>query len=235
MIVHAITLHSCWMHRVLYQVFSHGLVKTLGLSLALAWMCGCQQNSSAPNPKTVTAVTPKDQFDRFLDRLEHVIDMGQPSPMAGIRVNHTLSHQYYVPQQPDLPNRAEVVIRTVTEDILSSENNSVTADLQVSDDNIPERNISSALESIGNQNPKLHLDDGPPHVDTDAGDPPAPNAGATLPKRAVRPKQSVAKPTNISIEEEREYELLFRDNRWQLVTELENETERLWFEYALKN
>jgi hypothetical protein len=224
--------------RVLCPLLFGSCDKALGVTIILVWMCGCQQNESLPPLKPMAAATPEDHFNRFVERLEHALAMGKPSPTAGIRVEHSLRHHLHAPQQPDQSYTAEVVIETITEDTLSAGKGPQSIDIMA-----PDTSISSALKAIGITSSTPKPDDTPPRSGSMAVELPSKlsNSGAEGGADAdpqFRPDHSgqlAAKSQNASLKEERAYELAYRDNRWHLITELEYETERLWFQYALQN
>jgi len=195
----------------------------MGLVLAELWMFGCQlQTPSSSNP-VASQNTPKSKLDEVAKRLKRAFELGQPSRLSGIRVEHSLSYQYREPSELSDDYQATVVIRTRTEDTLSPKLDRGGGGGQGSD----RAAKTTVLKSVGVQDqiarvqvasrPQVAGEDTPPN-----------NWRSTMKER----RGAAANTTRF--QEQQSFELVYHNDQWQLVSELDIDPERLWFIYAFQ-
>jgi hypothetical protein len=196
------------------------------LAFAGLFMAGCQKPAPPPTSVLAPQNTPQSKLDWVVKRLERAFELGRPSRLAGIRVQHTMSYQFREPSEPTGDYQATVVIRTRTENTLSPKRDPPKRDRDGG------AGQASALDPMGIQDQATSFQDAnrPKSVE-----------GDTI---SLSQQGSTSNPTaessgahNINthtIQDQQAFELVYRSDRWQLVQELDSDPERLWFQYALQ-
>ncbi len=148
--------------------------------------------------------------------------MGQLSESAGITVEHDLDYQLQPPSDQKDFYSAKIVVKTKTQNRISPSR--LRPDEKSRSENFKS---SSGLESIGIGNS--------PSILESKGGPKSISKGAVLGGKdsANRGLNSPAKRQ--SLMEERIFELAYLEEQWRLVTEVDSDPERLWFQYALEH
>jgi hypothetical protein len=168
------------------------IVKMRGLMFGLL-LLGCQEQTLTTTKVQMQPSTPQSKLEWVAKRLQHAFEMGKPSRLAGIRVEHILSYQLKEPSEPSADYHATVLIQTKTENTIQKASRSTPVEREgVGGDatSTVGKNLHGATRTIG-------------------GEP-----------RIIQEKQS--------------FELVYRNEQWQLVAELDTNPERLWFQYALQ-
>lgn len=182
-------------------------------------LTGCQRQTKLQTPAVVRN-SPEAKFDWIIQRLERALELGKPS-LAGIQVERKVSYNLQKPAAPDESYTARVVINTNTKYSLptsANRNRSASPD--------EEGGAPSALESVGISDPLASLKKG--HQPMSGNKKPRAKSDVTVRQRARLGASSRV------LQEERIFDFAHLDGQWQLQTDLESETERLWFDYAMQ-
>jgi hypothetical protein len=206
------------------------------LACASLWLSGCQQQSVSPiqpaGPKTSANPTPEESFELIAETFRRGIEAraigfrlptreGGHSMMAG---SNEVTHELIRPVKEGEPYKG--IITVVSKSQYSIQR---SADRQEESNKEKEANrqeAESPLDGAGNPNGVGILD--PSLVSTSSTNSSPSRADSTAGENAV---------TRRSNESDRKYELIYKDGRWSLVTELDPETEQsiqYAFDHALK-
>jgi hypothetical protein len=183
------------------------IVKMRGLLFGL-FLLGCQEQTLTTTKVQIQPSTPQSKLEWVARRLQHVFEMGTPSRLAGIRVEHILSYQLNEPSEPSADYHATVLIQTKTENMIQSASLSTPV----------EREGASGQGASG-QGVSRHGAGG--------------QATSTVGQNFHGGKRTIGGDPHI-IQEKQSFELVYRNEQWQLVAELDTNPERLWFQYALQ-
>jgi hypothetical protein len=174
-----------------------------GLFLLGLFLVGCQEQTLTTTKVQIQPSTPQSKLEWVARRLQHVFEMGTPSRLAGIRVEHILSYQLNEPSEPSADYHATVLIQTKTENTIQSASRSTPVEREGAGGQGAEVQGAEvqATSTVGqNFHGGKRMIDGDPHI----------------------------------IQEKQSFELVYRNEQWQLVAELDTNPERLWFQYALQ-
>lgn len=189
---------------------------SLCLAVLASFVVGCDdppQNLSTLEKRKNEA---EERFDWAMERLRRALETFNPSPTLGLRVKRELSFELLPPTADQPRYTAQVTIKSKT--FYKPGKYLPEEDEELSADEPPNRLDPNGEFSEGFEQP----------VDP-----------AEL--YQVSPKMPVEKPMMVNnqvpapqIEKQGDYELIYQDNRWQLVEEPESDQEKMWFEYALQ-
>lgn len=177
------------------------------LAIALAVLgLGCEPTPIAVPPAPPIS-TPQSKLEWAMERLERALEEFQPPQSVGLRMKRSMAYEF-IPVDPAHPHpTALVTIESKT---------MYLPDEPVQQEDKQEEEEEPAFEPIIDPE------------EEDNGLPPL-----RVPKVRVQEPLTAAPSPSPSIESRTTYELNFIDDRWQLQSEVESESERNWFEYAL--
>ena len=187
----------------------------LGFVLSLAGLPqpGCQRQVPTSTPPVVQRLTPQSKLEWVAKRLQRAFELGKPPRLAGIRVEHTMSYQFKEPSDSSGPCQATVVIVTRTENTLLPKRAQDRKARQGAD---PETKSAAGVKDRTPAFQESHGNDGKATPDN-----PPQKSSSGMPKVAV-------------VQQQQSFELVYRDDRWQLAQAVNSDPERLWFQYALQ-
>ena len=186
-------------------------IRLLYLVLALMFLAGCDEPSSTGEDQLVVTpkVDPKAQFEWGMKRLERMLKRTRPSTADGLYTERKMTYELLAPNEKNDQYSAVVKITTESEFIHGK------------------RNIGKKEEDQSEDGAKPKFKD-PNDVDSrlvdEAFD--IPGMGPQAPKTTAPPIKTR------KIETEQVFELIYRDQQWQLKSEPEEELGKRWFEYA---
>ena len=179
--------------------------------LAILLISGCDKSSSSPTNEAVSApqVDPKEQFEWGIRRLERMLKRTRPSTADGLYTERKMTYELFAPDGAQEQYSAVVTISTESEFIHGK------------------RNIGKKDEKKSEEAAKPKFED-PNDADSrlvdEAFD--IPGMGPKAPKTTAPPIETR------TIETEQVFELIYRDQQWQLKSPPEEELGKRWFEYA---
>ncbi len=189
------------------------------LLLAVAIFTGCEPEMPMPPPRESTNPA-EDDFYWAMERMEHAMERFQPSSSLGLRIKRELNYQLFPPSQDEADYTARVTIATRT--VFTHDAPSKVQERKEAQ----EKKAKAAAEKLGLEDPYGPADDGP----VDEALLPDGNMPAELPVSEVPDPRL---PTH-ELKEDKEYLLRYADEQWNLESSELEETERMWFEYALQ-
>ncbi len=194
------------------------LVSASCVFVSLLFVLGCEASRIGVSGSKKAVDPVKADFDWAMERLRRAIETFTPPAGLGLRVQRKLSFEFFPPDESKTDYTAKVIVESKS----AFQPRRFTPN---SDDEL-EQAEDAFLEATGGD-----LDD--EFSNNRENDPTAflkdlPESSQQKPK-FVNPL--VKAP---SIKERTVYELIYRDERWQLVSEPEAKHEQLWFEYALQ-
>lgn len=184
----------------------------MSLVLVCLLFPGCEGSSSTQNdPTAVTpqVVDPKAQFEWGMKRLERMLKRTRPSTSDGLYTERKVTYEFFPADENSEQYSAVVTITTESEFIHGK------------------RNIGKQDEEKSEDGAKPKFED-PNDADSrlvdEAFD--IPGMGPQAPKTTAPTIKAR------TLETEQVFELIYRDQQWQLKTQPEEELGKRWFEYA---
>jgi len=168
----------------------------------------------------------KEDFDWAMERLHRAVQSFRPASSLGMRVQREMTHELQLADNPNEPHRAVVTISTKTfydHEPASDENGNEDAKKEQQKQN---KKKNKSQQSDGENAFLLSGDESQQEVFESMEE--IPELESAVPK-IVEPKLEPR-----TLEEKDEFDLIYKDGQWQLVTQPEVEHVRMWFEYALE-
>lgn len=186
--------------------------------VSLLLSIGCEGSRSSVSGSKKPVDPAKADFDWAMERLRRAIETFTPPAGLGLRVKRKLSFELFPPSELKTDYTAKVIVesksafepRRFTSDIDDELKQAEASRLEAADSALVDE-FSEKREN----DPTAFLNE--------------------LPKNSQwKPKTTGSLVKAPSINERSVYELVYLDERWQLVTQPEAKHEQLWFEYALQ-
>jgi len=174
---------------------------------------GCESSRSEVSDSKQSDDRAKADFDWAMERLRRAIETFTPSGNLGLSIKRELSYEFIPPNSSQSNYTARVVVDSKTA-YKPKRFYSAT-------DEEPASGPQAAGSAFAEELQAKRAND-PTGLQGDFA--------VGLPRKAPIVDPLVSAP---SIKERIVYELVYRDERWQLETQPESKHERLWFEYAL--
>ena len=194
------------------------------LVLILFTGIACDKPRPALPPRRIDTATPEGKFEWAMQRLERAVLDFTSGQRSGLHIgNREIAHELFPPTADSKRYTARVVI--------TSEQSYVPSEPLGSIDE--EEILEKRRREIKRFNERAGIED---PEDTEF-DPIARRFQSQMDDLTARHSGPTRRFNNLDTPElkvEQVYELVFRENRWQLETEVETEHERLWFDYALE-
>lgn len=184
---------------------------------ALTLSVGCGPEMPVPPPK-VFGSTAEEDFDWVMERMKHAMERFQPDSSSGLSMKRELDYELFPPSEKNRRYTARVTMSTRT--VFRAE---------APDINAQRRRAKAKKEAA-----EIKLDDpytmpGEENADEDAVPiPDIPLANLNNPEIAD-PRIPIQE-----LKEKKEYLLEYVDGQWRLKTEGLEESEQMWFDYALE-
>jgi hypothetical protein len=137
------------------------IVKMRGLLFGL-FLLGCQEQTLTTTKVQIQPSTPQSKLEWVARRLQHVFEMGTPSRLAGIRVEHILSYQLKEPSEPFADYHATVLIQTKTENTIQSASRSTPVERE--GDEVQGDEVQATSTVGQNFHGGKRMIDGDPHI-----------------------------------------------------------------------
>lgn len=194
---------------------AHPKLSSVGHSLLILvtfLFSGCDKSSSSPSNESVAApqVDPKAEFEWGMKRLERMLKRTRPSTADGLYTERKMAYELFPPDDAQEQYSAVVTISTESEFIHGKRNIGKKKDEKKSED--------AAKPKFEDPN------DADSRLVDEAFD--IPGMGPKAPKTTAPPIETR------TIETDQVFELIYRDQQWQLKSPPEEELGKRWFEYA---
>jgi len=184
-----------------------------GLVSSLLWTLGCGTSNRSTPTKSAGTIAEED-FQWAMERLNRAVKEFQPPSTLGIFVKREMNYEMFPPSEDSEYYTATVTISSKT-----------TYDHNLTDD---------PLEGVERQEKKPRQQEFDPEVFSLPGEEGSDPEIERIPGIAFDAVQ-IEEPelSAREITETDEYDLVYKDDRWQLVDDIDVEHVKLWFEYAL--
>ena len=200
------------------------VVKFLCLAFFVVLSFGCGESRRTIPTMQIRTDTPEGKFDWVMQRLERAVLDFSPVQRAGLHFGRrNVTHQLFPPTEERAHYTAVVKIQSEAAYVHDKP-------LEVVD---KEKERQKRRQAMRRFNQQAGIDD----PDDGTFDPLANKFTSQIEDLAAETEPLRVRKTEIEtprVEDIKEYELAYLDERWQLQTEVETDYERLWFEYALQ-
>jgi len=192
-------------------------ISCIFVSLLCLIGCDASRNGVSGSKKPVDPV--KADFDWAMERLRRAIETFTPPAGLGLRVKRKLSFEFFPPSESKTDYTAKVFVESNS--AFEPRRFASSSDEELEQDEDPlleefDNGFDGEFTSKRENDPTAFLKD--------------------LPESSQRKSKGVSALLKApSIKERTVYELVYREERWQLVSEPESKHEQLWFEYALQH
>ena len=206
---------------------AHQIRMFLSQSILLGLFCGilgCGSSSLSGPPIEPSPDKPKHDLDYAMERLQHALSLYRPSGNSGLRIKRDMQYDYQAPTPSKPDPTATVTINSLTifqHNQLSSSKPKSTKEKKSKDDNKNLVGLDPALIDP-------YLEDG----DEEYFELRDKN------QAIIAENERTALSANARVkarrkQETKEFKLVYKQDKWQLLERPEVEHEALWFEYAL--
>lgn len=195
---------------------------SLSLVLLSCLVCGCDNANNLPAPSVETN-TPEGKFDWVMQKLKRAILDTSADRSSGLSISDRSIESELIPPSEGVDHyRARITV--------SYEAEYVPNEIPVAVDR--EKEAEKRREEMR----KMQEYSGLSQDEDEPFDPLSERMSSEMEDLAVSsrpPKRSPELLEVPSTKESKVYELAYQNDHWKLLTELETESEKLWFDYAL--